>query len=193
MSLRMKKHNHLRRIGGFTIIELLIVIVIIGILSLLVVITYRGIQSRAYDSRRVNDARTLVKAIKLYAVKNGSAKVLGGGLNGNGYSYVNVGNQPSGSWSYPTIVEKLNDEGLSRFGSTVGDPKYLGLGGDFALYQCLNGSGVELGEFGVFFYLDTPLPQYSANLTKYRNGSCGSVAQNDTTLNPWNAVITETY
>ncbi len=118
---------------------------------------------------------------------------MGGGLNGNGYSYVNVGNAPSGSWSYPTIIQKLNEEGLTKFNNAIGDPKYIGNGGDFALYQCVDSAGVELGEFGVFFFLDTPLPSYSANLNKYRNGSCGIIAQNDTTLNPWNAVITETY
>lgn len=187
------RHKHAQRLDGFTIIELLIVIILIGVLSTLVFITYRNIQSRAYDARRINDAKSLVKSIKLYAVKNGTARIMGGGLNGNGYSYVNVGNAPSGSWSYPTIVQKLNEEGPTKFNSAIGDPKYLGSGGDFALYQCLGGTGTELGEFGVFFFLDTPLASYNANLTKYRNGSCGAVAQNDTNLNPWNAVITETY
>lgn len=56
---------------GFTIVELLIVIVVIGILAAIVVVAYRGIQDRAYDTSVQNDLANIAKKIKMYNVENG--------------------------------------------------------------------------------------------------------------------------
>lgn len=56
---------------GFTIVELLIVIVVIAILASITVTAYRGVQNRAQDSRRVNDLKSIVKALELYKIDNG--------------------------------------------------------------------------------------------------------------------------
>jgi prepilin-type N-terminal cleavage/methylation domain-containing protein len=45
--------------SGFTIVELLIVIVVIGILAALVIVTYNGIQKKARDSERKTDIKAL--------------------------------------------------------------------------------------------------------------------------------------
>ena len=55
---------------GFTIVELLIVIVIIGILAALVIVAYTNIQGRARDTQRQNDIRNLKQAIEQYKVDN---------------------------------------------------------------------------------------------------------------------------
>lgn len=57
---------------GFTIVELLIVIVIIGILAALVIVAYNGIQNRSYDSAVRADLNNIAKKIKLYGIENGS-------------------------------------------------------------------------------------------------------------------------
>lgn len=57
---------------GFTIVELLIVIVIIAILAAITIVAYNGIQQRANDSRRMNDANAMTKALAQYYVRNGS-------------------------------------------------------------------------------------------------------------------------
>jgi len=44
-----------RKQKGFTIVELLIVIVVIGILATLVIVTFTGIQKKARDSQRQTD------------------------------------------------------------------------------------------------------------------------------------------
>lgn len=49
---------------GFTIVELLIVIVIIGILAALVIVAYNGIQNRAYDTTVQSDLRQFAMKIK---------------------------------------------------------------------------------------------------------------------------------
>jgi general secretion pathway protein G len=55
-----------KKIQGFTIVELLIVIVVIGILGALVLNTFTGVQQRGRDVKRVVDAKNMVTALKLY-------------------------------------------------------------------------------------------------------------------------------
>jgi len=55
---------------GFTIVELLIVIVVIGILAALVVTTYNGIQQKARDTERKTDLNTLHSHAEAYQAEN---------------------------------------------------------------------------------------------------------------------------
>lgn len=59
--------------SGFTIVELLIVIVVIGILASLSIVTFIGIQDRAESTSRVSDARKAASLIHQYLVINGAA------------------------------------------------------------------------------------------------------------------------
>lgn len=56
---------------GFTIIELLVVIVVIGILSTVATVSYRGIQRDARDSERETDVQIIVAALERYYDENG--------------------------------------------------------------------------------------------------------------------------
>jgi prepilin-type N-terminal cleavage/methylation domain-containing protein len=51
---------------GFTIVELLIVVVVIGILAALVITTYTGIQAKSRDSKRVTDLQNIQTNLELY-------------------------------------------------------------------------------------------------------------------------------
>ena len=57
---------------GFTIVELLIVIVVIGILAAITVVAFNGVQARARATERVTDVASIVKAYDLYRIANGS-------------------------------------------------------------------------------------------------------------------------
>ena len=57
--------------SGFTIVELLIVIVVIAILAAITIVAYNGIQARANDSRRANEIAGIKKALELYKIDNG--------------------------------------------------------------------------------------------------------------------------
>lgn len=59
------------RSSGFTIVELLIVIVVIAILAAITIVAYNGIQARARDSQRKNAVATIQKALELYHTDNG--------------------------------------------------------------------------------------------------------------------------
>ena len=57
---------------GFTIVELLIVIVVIGILASITIVAYSGIKGRASDARRLSDIEVINKAILSYHAVNGT-------------------------------------------------------------------------------------------------------------------------
>lgn len=65
-----------RMSSGFTIVELLIVIVVIGILAALVVTTYNGIQQKARDTERKTDVNALHGQIEAYQAQNGKYPTL---------------------------------------------------------------------------------------------------------------------
>lgn len=56
--------------SGFTIVELLIVIVIIGILAGLVISTFVGVQQKARNSERQTDINAISGQLEAYYVKN---------------------------------------------------------------------------------------------------------------------------
>lgn len=57
---------------GFTIVELLIVVVVIAILAAISLVAYTNIQQRARDSQRKADLKTISTAVNLYYADNGN-------------------------------------------------------------------------------------------------------------------------
>lgn len=62
----------LKNKNGFTIVELLVVIVVIGILASITVVAYGGIQRRAENTARVTEVRQYEKIFQLYKASFGS-------------------------------------------------------------------------------------------------------------------------
>ncbi|MAU33596.1 hypothetical protein CL689_00765 [Candidatus Saccharibacteria bacterium] len=60
-----------KRQTGFTIVELLIVIVVIAILAAITIVAYNGIRQQANDSTVQSDLKNFVKLVELYNVKRG--------------------------------------------------------------------------------------------------------------------------
>ncbi len=65
---QMRKLRH----RGFTIVELLIVIVVIAILAAITIVAFNGVQQRARDAKRQSDVKTIAKALELYYTEKGA-------------------------------------------------------------------------------------------------------------------------
>lgn len=64
-----------RTITGFTIVELLIVIVVVAILAALSLVVYNGIQDRARYVQHLSSLQQMKKAIEVYHAQNGEYPV----------------------------------------------------------------------------------------------------------------------
>ena len=62
--------------SGFTIVELLIVIVVIGILAGLVITTFAGIQQKGRDTERQTDLKAIHAQLEAYYAQNGNYPLL---------------------------------------------------------------------------------------------------------------------
>ena len=58
--------------SGFTIVELLIVIVIISILTVVAIVAYNGIQNRAYNNTVQTDLRNTAQSLHIYFIDKGT-------------------------------------------------------------------------------------------------------------------------
>lgn len=61
-----------KNILGFTLVELLVVISIIGILTMIGMVSYSGVQKKARDTQRKSDLDSLSKALIMYYNDHGS-------------------------------------------------------------------------------------------------------------------------
>lgn len=108
----LKKRNSL----GFTLIELLIVISIIGVLAAVGFVSYSSAQSKARDSRRKQDLKSIATALELYYGVNRSYLA----VPGDGY-YVSTTNP--GNWLPQLLSPSKFINVLPIDPLNTGDPK----------------------------------------------------------------------
>lgn len=91
---------------GFTVVELLIVLVIIAILVGIVIVSYGNYQARTRDAERKSDVQQIAAALKNYANWNGNylETTSGCGNNGNGTGWVAA--TTADSSTYQTSIEQ---------------------------------------------------------------------------------------
>lgn len=65
-----------RKQSGFTIVELLIVIVVIGILAAIVITTFTGVQKKGRDADRKSDINAIYSQLEVYFAQEGKYPTL---------------------------------------------------------------------------------------------------------------------
>lgn len=162
---------------GFTIVELIVVIVAVGILAGITTVAYNGVQARGRDTARRADVDRLVDALAAYEANNGNALETGSGCgaNGNGTGWALHEN----GTTYPKSISNcLKDAGyLSEpvkdpSGATTSTPTS---GYTYMKYHC--GSGTSKRIF-VYAKLET-LPQ-DATAT---DSTCSTIADSSYGMN----------
>lgn len=102
---------------GFTIVELLIVIVVIAILAAISIVAFTGIQQRGRDSQRASDTSNIVKALVAYSA-DGNTWPADGAAAGTalaGYTTANLST---------TVTGKLAATAASSANSSTDDYGY---------------------------------------------------------------------
>jgi general secretion pathway protein G len=94
--------------SGFTIVELLVVIVVIAILAAITVVAYNGIQDRAEASKTASAIQAYKKALTLYKIDNGSYPVTGAMCLGDQYTAFTGQSTPACRYSTSTISAASN-------------------------------------------------------------------------------------
>jgi prepilin-type N-terminal cleavage/methylation domain-containing protein len=109
--MTLNKIKTLKDERGFTIVELLIVIVVIAILAAIVIVAYNGIQNRAKTQSANASATVVQKKIEAYAAANN-------------------GSYPSATTNaaYTTALNTYTESSISSTGITLGTP--TGASGD---------------------------------------------------------------
>ena len=94
--------------GGFTLIEVLIVIVILGVLATVVVFAVGGVATDAEVSACQKDAKSLVTAVEAYFAQQGSGPIPDADGTPDGYENSLVGEKYLRS---PSIYHDLDADG----------------------------------------------------------------------------------
>lgn len=76
--------NNLKTEYGFTIVELLIVIVVIAILAAIVIVAYNGVQARAKTAQAQTSATTAIKKVESFNIEKSSYPAISTDLTGAG-------------------------------------------------------------------------------------------------------------
>lgn len=100
----------MRRGRGFTLIEILVVIAIIGILATIIVIALQSAKVKARDATRITDLRTIGTALELYRTTMGHYPVSLNWVSDCGQAGNNwIPNGTDYSWSLPYISAMPRD------------------------------------------------------------------------------------
>ncbi len=161
---------------GFTIVELLIVVVVIAVLASIGLVAYSSVQARARDSIRKSDLTAVQKALSLFYTDQGHWIETGSGCgsNGDGQGWFNYsgGTYPASIASCLTSAGYTNRNFIDPTGGLTSSPT---AGYTYMKYHC--GSGAALR---VFIYAKLESEPQSGTAT---DGTCASTLDTNYGMN----------
>lgn len=125
-----------RQLPGFTIIELSVVIVVLGILASLIYAGYGDYRTRALNTVRKSDVQQVASALTAYAIRNNNYMNASSGCGRSGNGWVSINASNLAGYATKSIAECLQDEKLLEPGFFV-DPS-----------GCLRDTGGKCGSSG---------------------------------------------
>ncbi|MFZ1243010.1 MAG: type II secretion system protein [Candidatus Saccharimonas sp.] len=134
-----------KRNRGFTIVELLIVIVVSAILAAISIVSYNNIQARAKNTARLTMAENTIKLLELYKATYGEYPKLEAGKGyciGTGYPNGKCRDTNVGGSSYLETDTTLSDE-LKKIG-TIPTGNYSEVGNTVGPYAIASAGGFNV-------------------------------------------------
>jgi prepilin-type N-terminal cleavage/methylation domain-containing protein len=173
--LRLKTYR-----PGFTIVELLIVIVVIGILAAITIVAYNGIQSRANDTRVKSGASQIEKAIIQWSIDTGAQPYSGYGTASAATTSGCPGATVASGWvatgTYTCALENIlraRDLLPANFVSNMPANKWYSGGAstwaNYMFYQC---GATSLNRYALVWSLQSPSSDDTTNFNSIVS-TCG--------------------
>ena len=159
--------------SGFTIIELIIVIVIIGILALLTSVLYTGAQAQSRDTKIRDGASKFAEAIQLWSAQNGNALPLGGASSATPATATGCVDGGTGfqDYGYGSIDAMVATGYLSAelFAAMPANTVLNSVKKTFMVYPCAN----DAKQWNLMYTLEAPTPGDTTNLNSVLT-ACGT-------------------
>lgn len=135
MGIQLTERRHT---SGFTVVEILIAIVVIGILLGMVTVLYPNYQMRTRDAERKSDMSQLASAMSAYVLqKNNYMLGSGCGFLGDGSGWISLGPSDGGGFYPKAVLTCLKEAGLVNNESDFVDP-----------FGCKSDTGGVCGQYG---------------------------------------------